>query len=164
MKTNLWLLFLLPIVLMSCNSSGTEVHSDEPNEGEHYFGKWVDEQGAVGVSEMHQSLMATGSFEGKVKGEVQEVCANKGCWMTMRLPDGEVLRITFKDYGFFVPTDFHGSQVLVEGKGQYSITDVATLRHFAEDAGKSKAEIEAITEDQKQITFEAVGVVLKSDS
>jgi hypothetical protein len=39
--------------------------------------------------------------------------------------------------------------------------DVATLRHYAHDAGKSKEEIEKITEPQTSWTFEAVGVLIK---
>lgn len=150
--------------MLSCQSPQRELGPEDALEGEDYFGQWVNEQGAVELPEMHRILVENGAFEGKVKGEVVEVCTNKGCWMTLSLPDGKLMRVTFKDYGFFVPTDFHGSQILMEGLAQYDITDVSTLRHFAEDAGKSKAEIEAIVEEEEQITFEAVGVVLLKNS
>ena len=41
------------------------------------------------------------------------------------------------------------------------IVDVATLQHYAEDAGKSKEAIAAITEPQEMLTFEAEGVIIK---
>jgi hypothetical protein len=34
------------------------------------------------------------------------------------------------------------------------------LRHYAEDAGKSKAEIAAITEPKREVSFEASGVLI----
>jgi hypothetical protein len=41
-------------------------------------------------------------------------------------------------------------------------TDVKTLRHYAEDQGKSKEEVEAITAPKKEITFEATGALIKA--
>jgi hypothetical protein len=38
---------------------------------------------------------------------------------------------------------------------------VETLRHYAEDEGKSKEEIAAITEPVTEYTFEAVGVIIR---
>jgi hypothetical protein len=38
---------------------------------------------------------------------------------------------------------------------------VETLRHYAEDAGKTAEEIEKITEPQTKYTFLANGVILK---
>jgi hypothetical protein len=34
------------------------------------------------------------------------------------------------------------------------------LKHFAEDQGKSKEEVEAIKAPKKEITFEATGVII----
>lgn len=42
-----------------------------------------------------------------------------------------------------------------------SQTSVEELRHYAEDAGKSKEEIESITEPRIEYTFMADGVYLK---
>jgi hypothetical protein len=43
-------------------------------------------------------------------------------------------------------------------------TDVKTLQHYAEDQGKSKEEVEAITSPKKEITFEASGALIKAKS
>jgi hypothetical protein len=40
-------------------------------------------------------------------------------------------------------------------------TTVAQLRHYAEDAGKSKEEIAKITEPKIELTFMADGVIVK---
>ena len=97
----------------------------------------------------------------KVEGKVAAVCQAKGCWMTLEKPDGSTMRVSFKDYGFFVPKDIAGKTVVIEGKAIINTTSVEELRHYAEDAGKSKAEIEMITEAKKELAFEADGVIVK---
>jgi hypothetical protein len=77
------------------------------------------------------------------------------------LGDGEEMRVTFKDYGFFVPLDAAGKTVIMEGKAYYDTTSVDMLRHYAEDAGESPEEIEKITEPKLELAFEATGVLLK---
>ena len=51
------------------------------------------------------------------------------------------MRVRFKDYGFFVPRGISGKTVVLDGYAFHSTTSVAQLRHYAQDAGKSKAEI-----------------------
>lgn len=81
--------------------------------------------------------------------------------MTVKDENGVATRITFKDYGFFVPTSgAEGKEVVISGVAKRKVTDVATLRHFAEDAGKTQAEIDAITEPKQEIEFVASGVVI----
>ncbi len=92
--------------------------------------------------------------------KVKDVCQNKGCWMTAELPDGSEMRVTFKDYGFFVPKDLSGKEVAIQGLAKIKMTDVETLRHYAEDKGKSADEIAAIVEPKKEISFVANGVVI----
>jgi hypothetical protein len=49
----------------------------------------------------------------------------------------------------------------LEGLAQKTVTDVESLRHYAEDAGKSKQEIEAITQPKEEFTFVTTGVIIK---
>lgn len=125
------------------------------------YGAEVQVSEVVTTSQMMTEVMEKGTFEGKIAGEIKEVCVKKGCWLTIDLPSGETMRVTFKDYGFFVPTTSNGFPIILEGVATLTETDVETLRHFAEDQGKSKEEIAAITEPKREITFEAVGVVIK---
>lgn len=71
------------------------------------------------------------------------------------------MRVTFKDYGFFVPKDLEGEQVVMEGVLKRSVSSVDEQRHYAEDAGKSAAEIAAIQQPDTAYTFEAVGVLIQ---
>jgi hypothetical protein len=50
----------------------------------------------------------------RVHGVVAEVCQAKGCWMNVG--DGRTtMRVEFKDYGFFVPSNAAGKKVQLEG-------------------------------------------------
>ena len=55
-----------------------------------------------------------------VEGVVSSVCTNMGCWMQL-----DSVRVTFKDYGFFVPTDSKGMQVRAFG--------IAKVRKISKD-------------------------------
>jgi hypothetical protein len=96
----------------------------------------------------------------KVIGTVKEVCQVKGCWMTMDMGNQLSMRITFKDYGFFVPPESSGKTAVLEGQLKTETIDIATLQHFAKDAGKSDEEIAAISEPKVEFVFVASGVLL----
>jgi len=108
--------------------------------------------------------MATkgGSNDVTVSGRVTGVCKKKGCWMTLAQPNGTDMRVRFKDYGFFVPMDIDNQVVTVRGKVYNDTTSVDMLRHYAEDAGKSKAEIMQINAPEINTAFEAIGVYIDS--
>jgi hypothetical protein len=126
------------------------------------YGDLIEDKAVLSTSEMVSKVESEGTFSGKISGEIKEVCTKKGCWFAMELPNGQSMRVTFKDYGFFIPTNSQGFPIVMEGVATLTETDVETLRHYAEDQGKSKEEVEAIIEPKKEITFEATGVVIKS--
>jgi hypothetical protein len=125
------------------------------------YGADVSESNITSSAEMVSLVEENGTFEGKILGEIEEVCSSKGCWLTMELPNGNSMRVTFKDYEFFVPKNSQGFPVILEGVATLSETDVETQRHYAKDAGKSEEEISKITEPKREITFEAAGVKIK---
>jgi hypothetical protein len=98
-----------------------------------------------------------------LQGTVNEVCQAKGCWMTIAASNEEDMMVKFKDYGFFMPKDISGREVVMHGMAYYQITPVEELQHYAEDAGKSQEEIAAITEPKRELRFLADGVQLLND-
>lgn len=98
----------------------------------------------------------------KIQGTVQEVCQVKGCWMLIASESSknEPVMVRFKDYGFFMPKDIAGREVVMDGFAFREVTPVDELRHYAEDAGKSREEIEAITKPKEELKFLASGVLL----
>lgn len=124
------------------------------------YGKSISKKGAFPISALVQKMGEAKSLDAKISGKVVEVCTKKGCWMKLENANGESTRITFKDYGFFMPENIVGKNVVLQGVSKVKTTSIAELRHFAEDAGKSKEEIAKINMPKKEITFEAEGVLV----
>lgn len=128
--------------------------------GDHY-GEKVQTEGALALSDIVRKLEGGSNFpEVKIKAKVAEVCAKSGCWMKLELPNGKQAIVNMKDYGFFVPIAAKGKTVVIDGEAILKTSSVEELRHYAEDAMKTKAEIEAITEPKKEIKITARGIVI----
>ena len=97
----------------------------------------------------------------KIEGEILSSCPMKGCWMKISVENDTVL-VRFKDYGFFVPKNgIEGKRTIINGNISVDTLSVAQLQHYAEDAGKSKEEIDLIAEPKITISFLADGVLIK---
>lgn len=158
-------LSFLIVVLVIFSCAGKKEQSDW-NESEvvGYYGEKIDHENVIPVEEMLNKLSSSDSISVKVEGEITATCAMKGCWMNLVLPSGDEMRVTFKDYAFFVPKEgMEGNRAIIEGVVKRTVTDVATLKHYAEDAGKSVEEIEAITEAKSELAFEATGVIIYTE-
>ena len=128
------------------------------------FGDKISNEEVVTSKEMllkFEDMTFGDTINVKFASEIKEVCAAKGCWMKLPLSEEKEAMVRFKDYGFFMPLDSQGKEVVLEGKAFVQTTSVAELRHYAKDAGKSKEEIAAITNSKKEFSFEANGVLLK---
>ena len=125
------------------------------------YGASITKDGAIDVKQLSEKMKSEKELFVKIKGDVVAACQVKGCWMTADLGNGQSMRIRFKDYGFFVPKDSGGKQFYAQGVASWSETSVAQLQHYAEDAGKSKAEIDRITQPEKELVFLAEGVLLE---
>ncbi|NKI26232.1 DUF4920 domain-containing protein [Arenibacter sp. 6A1] len=127
------------------------------------FGTKINAVNALSPSIMFQKyreLEVLDTLALQFTARVVDVCQAKGCWMTLALDQGEEAMVKFKDYGFFMPKDITGKEVVVNGKAFIEEMSVDDQRHFAKDAGKSNAEIATITEVKKTYGFEADGVLL----
>ncbi|HVE65156.1 MAG TPA: DUF4920 domain-containing protein [Thermoanaerobaculia bacterium] len=69
-----------------------------------------------------------------VQAPAAEVCQNKGCWMVLTEGTRSV-RVTFQDYGFFVPKDIAGKTVVVEGVLSRKLLSAEEAKHYAEESG-----------------------------
>lgn len=167
MKKLLCILSLL-LVVMACKDDKKEVNTEaevEQNKELAYasFGMEINDTDALDSESMakHFKTIKVGdSINSKFRGTIKEVCSKKGCWMTLDIGNDEEVMVRFKDYGFFMPLNAQG-EVVVNGKAFVKETSIEELRHYAEDAGKSEEEINAITEPERTLAFEADGVLLK---
>lgn len=149
-------LFLIAGLMAGCSTSKDSV------AGSQTFGETFRPKKAMTYEELRAKMAGQDSLAATLTGTVVEVCQVKGCWMTIASKDAGVdpIMVRFKDYGFFMPKDISGRPVVMNGYAFRNVTTVEELRHYAEDAGKSKAEIEAITAPKEELQFLASGVIL----
>ena len=165
MKNLLSLIVILSLI-MSCNGQTKKINEvpDSNDIAFSSFGMQINDADAVSAKQMstkYEGLKIGDTLNSKMIAKVDAVCQAKGCWMTLNLEDGNQVMVKFKDYGFFVPKDIAGKEVIVNGIAFVEETSVEDQRHFAEDAGKSAEEIAAITVPKKTFAFEADGVLIK---
>jgi hypothetical protein len=70
----------------------------------------------------------------RVEARISEVCQKKGCFMIATAGD-KAVRISFRDYSFFVPTDTGGKTVTLTGTLVERVLSEKQAAHFREDAG-----------------------------
>jgi len=126
-----------------------------------WYGEKVSTEGAVDLNDVVKKLNGGSMFpEVKIKAKITEVCPKKGCWLKLELEDGETAMVKMKDYGFFLPLAAKGKTVIIDGEVNLKTTSVAELKHYAEDAKKTKEEIDAIKEPKKEVKVMAKGIVI----
>lgn len=92
-------------------------------------------------------------------GEMTEVCATAGCWISVKNPNGEDFRVRFKDH-FTIPKNTPvGTKVWLHGFPYSDTISVELQKHFAEDEEKTQVEIDAINKPIIEMNFEADGIV-----
>ena len=153
------LVILLVSTLVSAQTSSEVIRLSEPvqeTETFEVFGEDIDVQS---LSPVTLSDVIEGKAEEStviLKTSVAEVCAKKGCFFVAQ--DGEYsARITFKDYGFFIPTDSQGKEVVLVGDFSVKTLSEEKAKHYAEDAGKDP---ETIKGEQKEYSIVATSVVV----
>lgn len=161
--------FVLLLSMMFCTvafSQGTDAKKAGPPEGKamvgEVYGAGVSakaEKSAISTSKLDQKLKKSAKVENVVvKGKVVNVCDKKGCWFTVETDNKEKFFVKMKDYAFFVPMALEGKTIVLEGNAETKVTSVDELKHYAEDAKKPQAEIDAITKPEEEIRFMASGI------
>jgi hypothetical protein len=121
------------------------------------YGEVAESKNTVSPDEISTKLVDN-KFEGQVKGRVVEVCKAEGCWIRLQKADGSSMMVRAKDHAFLMPENIVGKTVLVDGSAMVKEVSEEMRKHYAEDAGKSKAEIAKIKGPDKDVQFSARGV------
>ena len=160
MKKILFFACVAALGFSACNSAEkTEEKTTQVGES---FGEKIEATDAKSLTELVQLMDGKDSIANiKVVGTIAECCQKKGCWMKLDMGNGETMRVSFKDYEFFVPKDAAGKKATIEGIAKIETTSLEDLKHYAKDAGKTEAEINAIVAPEKAMTFEAKGVIIQ---
>jgi hypothetical protein len=121
------------------------------------YGKVSDEGQPIAVNNLEKNLKDD-KYEGKVTGKVVEVCKAEGCWLKLEKADGTAMMVKAANHSFLVPIDLVGKSVVVEGEAKATEVSEEMRKHYAEDAGQTKKEIDKIKGSEKQIVIQAWGV------
>ncbi len=153
------LLLILSVVFFAAAANA------QPPAGDAKTGDWYGEkittEGAVNINDVAAKLNSGEEFSGgKITAKIVEVCPKKGCWLKLELNNGSTATVKMKDYGFFLPLAAKGKTVVIDGDVKMKSTSVAELKHYSVDAKKSKEEIDAITQPQKEMRVTAKGIVI----
>lgn|SRR5690606_2892604 len=165
MKYLLILPLLAALSLSSCKNA--EDKNPEPAANDFAYNSYGEEisaescLSAVEMEEQFKNLKPGDTIEVSFKTKVNSVCKNKGCWMTLDLPQEDDVMVKFKDYGFFVPKDIEEKEVVVNGKAYVAEVSVEEQKHYAEDKGQTAEEVAAITQPKRTLSFLANGVLIK---
>lgn len=93
-------------------------------------------------------------------GTIVDVCRKKGCWIVVS--DGtSQMRVTFRDYSFFLPTDSFNRRVIIRGVVTVETIDEETAKHYAEES--SGEDPDAIDGPQQVVTMVASGVLVTGE-
>ncbi|WP_216726021.1 DUF4920 domain-containing protein [Hymenobacter siberiensis] len=126
------------------------------------YGAAITPAGALPMSALVTALGSRDSAQVKLVGKATAVCQARGCWMTLPTADGQDMRVSFRDYAFFVPKDLSGHTVVVSGWAHRQTVSVAEQQHYLRDAGKPEPEIAAITQPRQELNFLADGVLVQN--
>lgn len=164
---NLFFALMMIFVLAACGGetkTNQETTATEKAVSNQFFGEKISKDDALTFEALLAEMDNLDSMQTKVTGKVESVCKKKGCWVNLVSDDGREMFVKFKDYGFFLPKDCEGREVVMEGEAFREVTPVDELRHMAEDGGASKEEIEKITEPKEELKFMASGVILLAEN
>lgn len=153
------ILFSIIIGFIACKGQQAATNNTDPN----LFGAAFTPKNVITAEQVQQMLTTQDTVKAMMSGKIESVCKKKGCWVNIS-PDSETASdvfVKFKDYGFFMPLDCDGREVVMNGIAFKEVTPVDELQHYAEDEGQTPEQIALITEPKEEYKFLADGVIMK---
>ena len=121
------------------------------------FGQPMADGDALPTVDVSTLLKDPGAYAGKplrITGTVRQVCAKKGCWLTLGDADqakGLFVKFTRPIEGRLIPAEAIGKPAAVQGEVRVTQMSEAQARHYKKDAGATQEEIERIVGPQKRV-------------
>jgi hypothetical protein len=108
--------------------------------GEHKrFGEPIASGAAIALGEVLAKPDDFASHTVTVEAKVRRNCTRRGCWMELAQTLDPALpgcRVTFKDYGFFVPLDSAGSTAKVQGTVEVTRVTPEEVAHLESEGAR----------------------------
>ncbi len=145
-----------------CLSMASFAQNELPpaKKGDVYGTEFQIEKEQTNFENLPELLNENDTISGQFIGEVSEVCSKKGCWLNVTIEGEEHALVKMDGYSFFLPMNVTGKKIALDGYAYKEVVPVAELRHYAEDAGKSKEEILAIDKPEMKYRLIAKGIVI----
>ena len=94
-----------------------------------------------------------------VEGVITRECTEKGCWMQVApSADASGMRVTFKDYAFFIPQSMVGRRARMHGITTVTTHSKASTDHLIAEGAKLTRNPDGTS---TEVAFEASGVELR---
>jgi hypothetical protein len=158
------ILLVVFAMVLSCKGQDSDKNQETSQGVMRSFGEKIEAVDAKNTKKMladYNAMNQNDTLQTKFVAKVKEVCKAKGCWMKLELANGEEAMVKFKDYGFFMPKDIEGKEVVVNGLAFVEAMSVEDQKHYAEDGGATADELAKIIAPKRTYGFEADGVLLK---
>jgi hypothetical protein len=124
---------VLCLLLCACNTRPKPAPTATP-DGKKLYGQPLAPATPITIAALLARPEAAASVT--VEGSVRKACTRKGCWMELAESPAEGTpgcRVTFKNYGFFVPTDSAGAHARVQGVVEVDTLPASSVRHYEEE-------------------------------
>lgn len=119
------------------------------------FGAPLDvNEAKIGLTELINNAPTHLNQSFRVETKIAKVCQKKGCFFIAQEND-TVVRVSFKDYGFFIPSDSSGKTVELNAELIQKEITPAQAEHFAEDLKTQNSPVKA------GVTYELVASSVK---
>jgi hypothetical protein len=126
------------------------------------FGEAVPEGDALPLAQVLADPDAHLDAAILVEGHVRRVCQRKGCWMELAAEADDHAprcRVTFQDYGFFVPTDADGARARLHGRIEIDTVPADHVAHLESEGAQFEDKREDGT--AREVRLVATGVELR---
>ncbi|MBC7654853.1 MAG: DUF4920 domain-containing protein [Oligoflexus sp.] len=160
MKINLLYILILSLAILSCNNrEKIRLHGSTNIKGT-VFGDSVMDNNVRELSSMLDLVQGGDREKVTVKGLVDNVAKDAGNWLTIKLPNKDLMKVNFEDSNFSVPKDIMGKTVVLKGMAKADVLNVDQQKEIAQQIGSSKEEIDSIKAPKRIISFDAIGMVV----
>jgi hypothetical protein len=138
-----YLALIAAVAALNVLAETTVVRLSEPVEAtatyEVFGAPLQDKEAGLSLQEIIERESDFAGQEVRVSTRIAKVCQKKGCFFIATEGDAWA-RITFADYGFFIPTDSGGKQVTLVGAFSRQELTQEQAAHYKKDLGEQPSE------------------------
>ena len=142
MKSVMTTLLVFGVVAANVASAADVIRLSEPHSSDattETFGGALSQD--IPVRSLSEIMAEPAAYVGRdlqVQTRIAQVCQKKGCFF-IATEGAHSVRVAFKDYAFFVPTDSAGKTVTLEGQLVRKSLSPEQAEHFSSDLGSEAA-------------------------